>query len=405
LRNYFSRQIQEIRNDSVLRTFGLLLAFIQALTAVYWLHQNISQWVATGIEGICWPMFPNCESWHVFNATQINLVLILFLLASLGVLVLFLIPKTLSIAYWSLLTINIIKYAIISMDLRLRLNQHIMAFWVALAFLFLPKKKKSIQILIVLFYFWAGFLKINSEWLSGQALYKPLWFFSGPAVAWACTYVVVLEILLVWGLFLSGTWLAWMTLAQLIVFHIFSFPIVGFFYPLLMFALLAIFPLDWGWPPQKLQSFKISFSSFCSRELLMSYIAALVFSFFQLSSKFIPGDTALTGEGRIFSLHIFDSLTTCEAQARIQVAGRGTYAMNLHIPLSVRLHCEPLVYLSRVRRLCRNPEIQKLDFMLSSHRANEEKYHSIINIEDFCSKNITYSLFLPNPWILKDSFR
>ena len=59
----------------------------------------------------------------------------------------------------------------------------------------------------------------------------------------ACAYVIVLESVLVFGLFSRRRWLFWGTLAQLLLFHVISYPVVGFFYPALMAALLSIFPL------------------------------------------------------------------------------------------------------------------------------------------------------------------
>ena len=58
-------------------------------------------------------------------------------------------------AYLALLILELVKILIIVQDYRLRLNQHYMAFFVALAFLLFPAKRRVVQYLIVLFYFWA----------------------------------------------------------------------------------------------------------------------------------------------------------------------------------------------------------------------------------------------------------
>ena len=59
----------------------------------------------------------------------------------------------------------------------------------------------------------------------------------------SCVYVVVLETTLIFGLYARRNWIFYATLAQLVAFHIFSWPIVGFWYPTLMFCLLSILPL------------------------------------------------------------------------------------------------------------------------------------------------------------------
>ena len=57
--------------------------------------------------------------------------------------------------------------------------------------------------MVVLFYFWAGLLKFNSEWLSGAALYKKPWLLPTGALPLACAYVLALETVFSWGLLLD----------------------------------------------------------------------------------------------------------------------------------------------------------------------------------------------------------
>ena len=58
-------------------------------------------------------------------------------------------------AYLALLILELVKILVIVQDYRLRLNQHYMAFFVALAFLLFPAKRRVVQYLIALFYLWA----------------------------------------------------------------------------------------------------------------------------------------------------------------------------------------------------------------------------------------------------------
>jgi hypothetical protein len=99
-----------------------------------------------------------------------------------------------------------------------------------------------------LFYFWAGTLKVNWEWISGAALYRPLWFFTGRGVIVACAYVVLMELFVSWGLLARRSWIFWSAVAQLALFHVMSWAVVDFFYPILMFLLLSIVVLDRLYP-------------------------------------------------------------------------------------------------------------------------------------------------------------
>src|SRR5262249_31602660 len=129
-------------------------------------------------------------------------------------------------------------------DYRLRMNQHYMGFFATFAYLVVPGKRDALRVLVTLFYFWAGTLKLNWEWISGAGLYRPMWPFSGMGVVLACLYVIVLELGVAWGLLSKRAWIFWSAFAQFLVFHALSWQVVGFFYPLLMFAILATFPLS-----------------------------------------------------------------------------------------------------------------------------------------------------------------
>ena len=53
----------------------------------------------------------------------------------------------------------------------------------------------------------------------------------------------MLEMVIIFGVYARKNWIFWATLGQLAVFHIYSWPIVGYYYPMLMFGLCSIFAL------------------------------------------------------------------------------------------------------------------------------------------------------------------
>jgi hypothetical protein len=315
----------------------------------------------------------------------------------------FLVPKFVKHAFWLLIGLNVFKVALMSLDFRMRLNQHIMAFWITLAFLFFPNKTRVTKLVIVLFYFWAGMLKLNHEWLSGSALYEMPWFVPASMVAVACTYVVILEIVFAWLLLLDRTWLAWATFAQLCLFHFVSFPVVGFFYPMTMYAILAIFPLTWLAKKRETPGTLAWLGNFNVSQ--QAFALALVFSALQLIPRLMPGDTALTGEGRLFALHMFDTKTVCEAVAIVKNRDGTGKRIDLDIVHPARIHCDPIVYLSRARNLCEkeratNPNFANLDLSLRTRRSSESELQTIVNQPDFCGKELSYSLLSHNDWII-----
>ena len=235
--------VAEIEADPALRFYGVALVATHLLTAYWLFHHDLASMVAFGQDAYCWPLVPDCDALRVLSAGQLRVAFGVYAALALASALAFLRPGTTVYGYAGLVVLTLFKLAVIALDFRLRRNQHYMAFAASAAFLFVPNRRATLQLLLVLFYFWAGTLKLNWEWLSGAALYRPLWLFTGRGVIVACAYVIVLELVIVWGLLARDRRIFWSSLAQVAVFHAFSWAVVGFFYPLLMAGLLAIYPL------------------------------------------------------------------------------------------------------------------------------------------------------------------
>lgn len=391
MRSFFSSHIREVQNDSHLRFYGAMVSLFSVLSGFKWIEAKVAKFLSSGSEIICWPFFTNCGEWRVFSSAEITFFIYSFITISFLTAGLFLFRRFVSTAYVLLFFLTLVKLVFLAMDYRLRLNQHIMAFWVALAFLFFPQKKQTIPIVVVLFYFFAGTLKLNQEWLSGFALNGRLWLMDGTWRIAACYYVVVLELVLIWGLLVEKKWINWAVFFQLLLFHLFSYPLVGFFYPLLMLAMITIFPIHW----HQRQKFSLHWSS-------IGFLVLFISS--QLPSRMIPGDTALTGEGRLFSLHMFDANTICEPRLTLRFSDKPPFAVNQTVLLAPRIRCDPAVYFGQAKALCRsvkkdNPSFIDLDLALKSRRWSDKEFKNVIDSESFCSKNLDYSLFGMNDWI------
>ena len=226
---FFRAQIAEIEGDAALRWYGVAMAFLHVVTYLYWVDQRIAVFVGEGSEPICWPLVPDCGALRVLSPVGVALLLRAYFAAAVGAGLLFASRRLVPWAYASLVLVNVLKLAIMLLDYRLRMNQHYMAFFATFAYLFVPAKRDGLRVLVTLFYFWAGTLKLNWEWLSGAGLYRPMWPFSGAGVVVACAYVIVLELVIAWGLLAKRAWIFWAALAQFLVFHALSWQVVGFF--------------------------------------------------------------------------------------------------------------------------------------------------------------------------------
>jgi len=403
---FIRSQIAEIERDGALRWYGVAMAFLHVVTYLFWVDQRISAYVNAQAEPICWPLVPACEELRVLSAPGVALLLRAYFAAAIGAGLLFASRRLVPWAYAALVLVNALKLAIMLLDYRLRMNQHYMGFFATFAYLFVPGKRDALRVLITLFYFWAGTLKLNWEWISGAGLYRPLWPFSGAGVVAACVYVIVLELGVAWGLLAKRAWIFWGAFAQFLVFHTLSWQVVGFFYPLLMFAILTIFPLSRLVPPGDRPE-GILAALFRGREAWAVYALAAVFSLLQLAPYAFPGDRALTGQGRLYALHMFDARATCAGWADLHNADGTTTRRNLKLPLDTRIACDPIVFFNRARNLCRQRDagrlaFQDLDLFLSARRSSDGEMKRVIDTRGFCARDQRYDPFRHNAWILTE---
>ena len=403
---FLRAQIAEIERDDVLRWYGVAMAFLHVVTYLYWVDQRIVTFVHAQAEPICWPLLPACENVRVLSAGGVALLLRAYFAAAIGTGLLFAFRRFVPWAYAGLVLVNGLKLAVMLLDYRLRMNQHYMGFFATFAYLLVPGKRDALRVLITLFYVWAGMLKLNWEWISGAGLYRPMWPFSGAGVIVACVYVIALELGVAWGLLAKRAWIFWAAFAQFLVFHALSWQVVGFFYPLLMFAILAIFPLSRLVAPRDPPEGVLA-ALFRGREVRSVYALAAFFSVLQLIPYAFPGDRALTGQGRLYGLHMFDARATCVGWADLHNVDGTTTRRDLKLPLDTRIACDPIVYFNRARNLCRQRDAGRaaftdLDLVLSARRASESELRRVIDTKGFCAKRERYDPFRHNAWILTE---
>ena len=401
---FIRSQIAEIERDEALRWFGVALAFLHVVTYLFWVDQRIVAYVHAEAEPICWPLMPECERLRVLSAGGVALLLRAYFAAAIGAGLLFASRRLVPWAYAGLVLVNLLKLGLMLLDYRLRMNQHYMGFSATFAYLVVPGKRDALRVLVTLFYFWAGTLKLNWEWISGAGLYRPMWPFSGVGVVFACVYVIVLELGVAWGLLAKRAWIFWAAFVQFLVFHALSWQVVGFFYPLLMFAILAIFPLSRFVEPRDPPEGLLA-SLFMGRGRGWVYALAGVFCLLQLVPYAFPGDRTLTGQGRLYALHMFDARASCVGWADLRQTDGTTTRYDLKLPLDTRIACDPIVYFNRARNLCRARDagrvaFEDLDLFLTARRASDGEMKRVIATRGFCAKGERYDPFRHNAWIL-----
>jgi voltage-gated potassium channel Kch len=403
--DWLRRHVEEIAEDAALRAYGAVLAALHVLVA-YWLYSSKLFLLEPSTEAVCWPLVPGCEALRVLTPGMLRVVVLGYGALALATTILFLRRRTARVAVLLLAGLVAIEVAILSLDFRLRRNQHYMSLATMLTFLLLPGRRDNVRVLMVLFYVWAGVLKLDFEWLSGSALYKDPWLFTGRGIVVACVYVVVLELFVVWGMLARSAVWFWSAFAQVIVFHIFSWPIVGYFYPILMMMLLTIFVLCRAVPvhagatsgPSLLSSF------LHGRAAASVYVTATVLSALQILPYLYPGDVALTGEGRLYALNMFDAKVSCEAYADVKLRDGTVQRESLKIFGEPRTGCDPILVRAAALSLCRSRSEGRRDFVdidvrLLSRRESGTTLHTLVALDDFCARPPSYDPFFHNEWI------
>ena len=379
-----------------------MLSALLALTGVAWLSYKHVDSLVTGEDYACWPLWPGCESVRSHLSPGLVRVAV-YAMAAAGLVAAALFAlrriRTALVVFAGALVLGAGIYAL---DYRLRLNQTYMLGWVVLVLLGTPRRTQVLQAVVALFYFWAGALKLNREWLGGAGLYaKPL-LVPASLVPAACTYVVILEMVLIWGLLSPRPRWRWVVYAQLLVFHAVSWSVVGWYYPLLMAGITAIYPLVWMVAPEQ----ALTWSRLRDDAGLRAPIAVVagVFSALQLMPRLFPGDTAITGEGRLFALHMFDARVQCEGGASVTTSSglRARYAL-INERLEQRMRCDPIVLMQAAQRLCHDlegrPDSPQVDVAIDARRATDERMQPLIHVDDVCHRDVQYSMWHHNEWI------
>lgn len=381
---WIRHNIEEIQRCSFLKWAlgGVLWAHL--LTAATWILKldyrvlGDSQRVP-----VCFPHLPICKYFLQITSQQWLWYLVFYFLISL-LSVFFLIRQRVSVALALSAVALIFKIGFYSQSYIFMGNYHYMHFVYQGVLLLLPFKRVALYVSLVAFYFFAGLLKINMEWLSGAALISPP-IISGKILSVGLIYVIFLEMIFIFDLFSSRIFWRRAILLQLILFHVFSWHIVGYFYPLLMFGLLLPLVIEvFGSrdpSPVSFAEIKSSPARFTLGGALMLFCGA------QLLPAILETDPALGGRARLLSLNMLDATTDCHAVAHIHTS-QGVIQPHLGRNVGVRIHCDPIFYTAQVDHLCRklarSGVLPKINFWLYSRRSTIEEYKKVVSSVDYC---------------------
>ncbi len=387
IRIFLKRNVEEIRNSTALRWYGIFLSGTHILSFFFWnaASFNVAKVLSDDVP-VCWTFNPSCGSWRPLPAMVTESALYGLLLLAIIAAILFIFEKYVSWAYAGLMTATFLKLLIMFQDYRMMGNYHYMAHIALFVFLFLPRKIEFAKYFVVGFYVAASLIKFNMDWLGGHALLRPS-IFSGKLLELSLAYVVLLELLGSWFLLSKRACFFWLSLAQFILFHIFSWHIVGYFYPCIMFCLLSIFVLNKIFPEK---------TSDKNPSPFWGSMAFAAFSICQLIPLVFYPDSAITGKGRLLSLNMLDARAVCENKVFVK-DHETTYQTSLTASVhGIRVRCDPLVYIYEAQALCKKlqsdrPQID-LDLALYARRSSDTKFDEVLKLKSVCSHPVQIGL-------------
>lgn len=384
---YINRQIDEIQKSKVLTWFGLFLTFVHVITWFNWGYaRSFAYYNLTARTPICWSYFPNCFEFRPFPDYLPKMLMTLYIIVSVVAIVLVL-AKKIKPFWWTLLFLTVFKWLLLSQDYRFMGNYHYMPFIASLFYLLVSSKKRFLPLILISFYMAAGILKFTPEWYSGNSLLEPT-FIDGKLLELSLVYVIYLEILFVWGLLSKKAWLKWFTFVQIFAFHIYSWHIVGYFYPSIMFNLIIFFPLLWLISEKDTQAARWSRSGIIA--LSVFWIAqAIPFVFFP--------DSARSGQGRMVSFNMLDARTFCDSMALVKM---DKTQMMVSVPakdFGVRIQCDPNVYVALLRAECKKwkdvPGFVDMDYRLHTKLSTEPGAYEVLSLNNVCNNPPKVSFF------------
>ena len=394
--HYVKAQVKEVQENWVLPFYGAALALTHLWTFLYWNRGSffVTSQSPLNAEPLCFPFFPDCDLFRSSLSSQTwEIILYSYLGLTLVTILSFGWPRKQGLSMGLLLILTLMKFALHMSNYNFMGNYHYMIYFVTFSFLFLPHKTSSIKHLMVAFYVAAGFLKVNMDWLSGAAMIQSP-FISGNLLTLSLFYVLFLELIFSFGLLHKNPWIRRGVLVQYGLFHAFSWHIVGFFYPLVMFCLLSIFGLEefslikkgYTQKEKKTSNELLELFRLKAPKPVLALLAAFII--LQLIPLLWVKDPSLSGAPRLPSLNMFDSKTQCHS---LLVLHTDQGVVHLKKPLKrlgVRLKCDPLVYLNRGYQLCRKnkkfKDIKKISLTLFSKRVTQTHYKKVLDIKDLC---------------------
>jgi len=388
--------IEEIEQSLVLKwVFGATL-FSHFVAFNSWFYQR-AMTVDTVLahQHVCWPYFQNCGDFAFLRTlpegySQPFLYAFLFgtLLASF-----YFIYKRDWLRAHATLVPSFVWHTLGTFVLTGALSGNYEYYMFALTgiLLFFPHKEFFLRLVLVLFYFLAGALKIHEGWILGtyfSAIKIGLPLFPDWSIPIWTNLVIFMEIVGAWFLFSKKWILQRLSLSFWTAFHLYSSLLVGFRYPSVVLPTLLIL---FGGPYRKTLIP-------CDRKSIVAWVLVGALIPLQFVSVAIPGDTKLTLEGNKYGLYMFEANHQCISQINMYDSEGVPQDTSYYESENARNRCDPYSFWFRMQQEC---DVYSGSGMTVAwtfdHSINGGPFLRIVDEKDVCA--LKYKAFGHNEWI------
>lgn len=371
-------------NDIVRRSIFFGLAFAHLITAFYWFKgRNWEKFETENFRIFCYPIFKNCHMYVFENILIIKSIYIIYIILSIFVLGITLLNKK-KLSFYLIFILTLLKTGLLLSRYNFMGNYHTMHLSLSYVALLSYGSINFYRFSLILQYVFAGLLKTNIEWMAGAALVKySQYMLKGFWNSLSLSYVVVLELILIWGLLSKNKHIRYITLAQIIIFHLYSTLIVGFYYPLIMTGLLIPIVFIEFTKEESNNSFKFEID--WRKLTTLGFIVLMIV--WNLSTKFYSIDPTMDGNVRYLSLNMLDAKLKCQSSLYEEQADGTIIGLNIpQLATYLRIHCDALVFETFLKRLClKNPD-KKFMFYLESTRTTDKEYTMVREYKNVCKE-------------------
>ncbi len=138
-----------------------------------------------------------------------------------------------------------------------------------------------------------------------------------------------------------------------------------------------------------------------------TYAFLAVYALAQVAPKLFPGDSAITGEGRIFALNMMDAKVECDHFQLVRTTvGDHTVieeTSERRSDVGVRIKCDPIRFWNIAQTACREHaalgDDARIDAYLDARRTTDPAYRSVFAVEDICHAAPHFDVWRHNRWL------